>query len=111
MQPVSIDTFLEEFQKGAAAFDTRPLALYAADGLPGLRHLGLETVQAGNLPDVPKELPIYLICEKGLVSELVGLYLEAAGFEHVFNVEGGMQALRSSKNRPQQRSASGKIDE
>jgi rhodanese-related sulfurtransferase len=61
----------------------------------------LEAVQVGKLPEVPKERPIYLICERGLVSELVGLYLEAAGFEHVFNVEGGMQALRSSINHPQ----------
>ena len=108
MQPVSIPTFLKELRKGATAFDTRPLTLFDQDSLPGLQHLTLEDVQSGNLPKVPKERPIYFICEKGLVSELVGLCLEAAGFEHVFNVDGGMRALRSSMDHHRHDRARGK---
>ena len=58
--------------------------------------MSLEAVQAGELPDLPKDTPIYLLCERGQVSELVGLYLEAAGFENVHNVAGGITAWREA---------------
>ena len=95
MRSVDIEQFLEVLEEGAAAFDVRTEAQHQRDGLPGTRVLRLEEVQAGHLPDVPKEKPVYLICERGQVSELAGLYLEAAGFGEVYNVAGGMIAWRS----------------
>ena len=94
MRSVDIEQFLLELQGGALAFDVRTEAQHQRDGLPGTRVLSLEEVQAGSLPDVPKEEPVYLICERGQVSELAGLYLEAAGFGEVYNVAGGMGAWR-----------------
>lgn len=73
-------------------FDTRPPALIERDGLPGVQPISLEAVQRGELPDVAKDAPIYLICQRGAVSELLGLYLEEAGFRDVYNVAGGMNA-------------------
>jgi rhodanese-related sulfurtransferase len=99
MQSVSIEDFIERLEAGARAFDTRPLASYRQDALPGVAHLSLEKVQAGKLPEIDKSEPIYLICERGMVSELAGLYLEAAGFRAVYNVEGGMIAWRRFKAR------------
>ena len=95
MRAVDIEQFLEELERGSAAFDVRTEAQHQRDGLPGTKVLSLEAVQAGDLPDVPKGEPIYLICERGQVSELAGLYLEAAGFGEVYNVAGGMTAWRS----------------
>ncbi len=91
---VDIMDFKKALAAGAAAFDTRSAAQFRKDGLPGLKHLSLEMAQAGDLPDIPKDEAVYLICERGQVSELVGLYLEAAGFKKVFNVGGGMNAWR-----------------
>ncbi len=99
MESVSLEVFIERLGSGAHVFDTRPDARYRQDGLPGASHLSLERVQSGELPQVDKEEPIYLICERGVLSELVGLYLEAAGFREVYNVEGGMIALRKLKAR------------
>lgn len=98
MRSVSVSEFLAAQAAGALVFDTRPLVLYRRDGLPGVGHLPLETVQAGRLPEVPKDTPIYLICERGVVSELVGYYLEAAGFTAVANVTGGMIAYRAQRS-------------
>jgi rhodanese-related sulfurtransferase len=53
--------------------------------------------QAGDFPAVPRDEPVYLICERGQISELVGLYLKEAGFGEVYNVEGGMLAWRQLK--------------
>ena len=83
------------FREGAVFLDVRTPALHARDGLPGSGSLPLEAVQAGDLPpDVDRDAPVYLVCERGLISELAGLYLEQAGFLHTFNVLGGLRALR-----------------
>ena len=97
MKAVSVANFRQALTEGAAAFDTRTGARYRQDGLPGVAHLPLEAVQAGELPDVPKEEAVYLVCERGQMSELAGLYLEAAGFKEVYNVAGGMLAWRASE--------------
>lgn len=99
MRSVDIEAFLEVLEEGAAAFDVRTQAQHQRDGLPGTEVLSLEDVQAGELPDVPKERPVYLICERGQVSELAGLYLEAAGFQEVYNVAGGMKVWRKDQQR------------
>lgn len=95
MQSVSLSDFLAAQQQGAAVFDTRSRAQYQHDALPGAAHLPLEAVQAGAVPELAKDTPIYLICERGVISELVGYYLEAAGFTKVANVAGGMIAYRA----------------
>ena len=103
MKAVNVTDFRQALAEGAAAFDTRTEARYKQDGLPGVAHLSLEAVQAGGLPDVPKEEAVYLICERGQMSELAGLYLEAAGFEEVYNVAGGMLAWRASEGGENER--------
>lgn len=99
MKSVKVATFLERLEAGAVAFDTRTAAQFARDGLEGTGLLTLAEVQAGSLPDLPKGTPIYLICERGQISELVGLYLETAGFTDVYNVAGGFIMLRAEKER------------
>lgn len=94
MKTVSVADFAARLHEGAQVFDTRPPAQYDKDALPGARPLSLAAVQAGKLPDLALDEPIYLICERGMMSDLVGLYLEAAGFTAVYHVEGGMVAWR-----------------
>ena len=96
MRQVTIATLLAHLKGSAVTvFDLRPERSVAADGVPGARPLSLEALQAGEVPDVPKSEAVYLICERGTVSELAGLYLEAAGFSEVYNVTGGMRAYRT----------------
>lgn len=97
MKTVSMQEFLALSLADSYAFDTRSRLQYEQDALETVRHLALEQVQAGQHPDIPKDSPVYLICERGVVSELVGLYLETAGFSNVHNVAGGMQAYRKLK--------------
>lgn len=97
MKTISVRDFARHLHEGAQVFDTRPLEQYRRDALPGVRHLSLAAVQAGELPELPLDEPLYLLCERGLMSDLVALYLEAAGFSEVYNVEGGMLAWRRAQ--------------
>lgn len=94
MKSISAADFAERLLEGARVFDTRPLLQVERDPLPGAEHLSLERVQAGELPELAPDEPVYLVCERGMMSDLVGLYLEAAGMSEVYNVEGGLAAWR-----------------
>jgi rhodanese-related sulfurtransferase len=78
-----------------AVFDLRSPALVAKESVPGAKPLSLEALQNNDFPDLSKDTPIYIVCERGAVSELAGLYLETAGFTEVYNLTGGMMAWRT----------------
>jgi rhodanese-related sulfurtransferase len=73
-----------------ALFDLRAPVVVENESILGAQTLGLESLQQNHFPDLPKDTPIYLVCERGAVSELAGLYLETAGFTEVYNLAGGM---------------------
>lgn len=97
MKQVTVSTLLADLalEEPVHLFDLRLGEDVAADALPDARPLSLAALQAGEVPEVPKGETIYLICERGAVSELAGLYLEAAGFSEVYSVTGGMKAYRA----------------
>jgi rhodanese-related sulfurtransferase len=82
-----------------ALFDLRHPGIIEMDGILGAKAIGLEDIQNNLFPDLPKDTPIYLICERGVVSELAGLYFETAGFTEVYNLAGGMIAWRNAEGR------------
>ncbi|ARK30670.1 MBL fold metallo-hydrolase [Halalkalibacter krulwichiae] len=44
------------------------------------------------MDQLPKGLPIYVICAKGGSSEFVAEQIAEAGYDHVYSIEGGMKA-------------------
>lgn len=54
--------------------------------------LPVEAIQKGAY-ELPRDRPILLVCEKGLISQVAGLYLESDGYEEVYSLEGGLSAL------------------
>ncbi len=106
MRSIDPESLEEALEANEAVFDTRSSQQFDRDGLPGTRNLTLEQVQAGRLPELDRGAPVYLICERGLISDLVGQYLEAAGFRDVRNLGGGLIAWRAHLDRdPQGRQA------
>jgi rhodanese-related sulfurtransferase len=79
-----------------ALFDLRSPALVKQESIPGAHLLKLEDLQNNVFPDLPKDTPVYLVCERGAISELAALYLETAGFTEVYNLAGGMIAWRKA---------------
>ena len=75
---------------GGVLLDVRPVPKRVLGLEPRLLDLG--ALQRGELPELARDTPVYLVCERGQVSELAGLYLEAAGFTHVYHLAGGTKA-------------------
>jgi rhodanese-related sulfurtransferase len=103
MREITLEEFWAAAARGEACFDARR---EADASLAGTVRLTLADVQAGRLPDADPNTPVYLVCEYGAMSELVGLYLEAAGFHEVHHVTGGLrqisepQGLQAEKSEP-----------
>lgn len=90
MEAVTREGLEQGVAAGGVLFDVRPRP-QPVFGL--ISHpLSLEAVQRGELPDLAPDTPVYLVCERGQVSELAGLYLEAAGFARVYHLAGGTKA-------------------
>lgn len=95
MRTVPASEARDAYLAGAVFLDVRAAAQYRRDGLPRSRNLTLEAIQTGDVPDgVGTDEQVYLVCDRGQISELAGLYLEQAGFRTVANVRGGLAALR-----------------
>ena len=90
VKPVSRGELERGVAAGGVLLDVRPVPR-AVFGLTPEK-LDLEAVQRGELPELPRDTPVYLVCGRGQVSELAGLYLEAAGFGHVHHLAGGVRA-------------------
>ena len=59
--------------------------------------LSLESIQNGDLPNFNPKTPTYVLCNHGYLSELAALYLQVSGFQELYNVKGGLQALEKIK--------------
>lgn len=90
MEAVSRPALEQGVAEGGVLFDVRPVPKPVFGLIP--ERLELAAVQRGELPALAPDTPLYLICERGQVSELAGLYLEAAGFTRVFHLAGGLRA-------------------
>ena len=90
MEAVSRDELERGVAAGGVLYDVRPLpeAVFGMTPEP----LELNDLQRGDVPDLPRDTPLYLVCGRGQASELAGLYLEAAGFTNVFHLAGGTRA-------------------
>ncbi len=75
---------------GGVLLDVRPVPkrIFGLEPTP----LNLDALQRGELPELMRDTPVYLVCARGQVSELAGLYLETAGFTHVYHLAGGTKA-------------------
>lgn len=90
MEAVTREGLERGIAAGGTLFDVRPQPKPVFGLAP--QPLSLEAVQRGELPDLAPDTPVYLVCERGQVSELAGLYLEAAGFAQVYHLAGGTKA-------------------
>ena len=97
MKQLSVAQFKKALETDKAIFDSRSPLQKKREPIEEAKSISLEEVQDGKLPDLDKDTPIYLICEYGQFSELIGLYLEEAGFTNVANLAGGMRAFRQAE--------------
>lgn len=90
LKPDQLEAFLQD---NPIVVDVRPAEQYRPEDFPKALHIPLPDIQHGH-HQLPTDRPILLLCERGVMSELAGLYLEAAGYTQVWNLEGGYRKLR-----------------
>lgn len=80
-------------QEGAVLIDVREKPEWARGHIPGARHLPLGQLQArlGELDDL-RGKPVVVQCQSGTRSAMAARVLKGAGFEHVYNLGGGIMA-------------------
>ncbi len=78
----------------AVLLDVRRPDEYAAGHPKNARNYNVELIDAVQYPDIPKDVPIFVYCRRGVRAERAEQALEAAGFNSVTNI-GGLSELFS----------------
>lgn len=74
--------------------DVRTNAEWDKGHVGGAQHFELARLQAGEIPDIPKDFTIQVYCGLGRRAEMAKSILNSAGFLNVTNV-GGLENLRA----------------
>jgi len=90
------DISVAEFKALAASgrvvvVDVRTDAEVARGVIPGARHIVLPTLPV-RVDDLPRGVPLVMVCQSGGRSLQAAGYLAAQGFERVYNLRGGVLA-------------------
>lgn len=74
----------------AVILDTREKEEFSVSHLESARWVGYETFSMESVSDIPKDEPIVVYCSIGARSQEIGKKLKAAGYQHVYNLYGGI---------------------
>lgn len=84
----------EAVEKSALLIDVRSKADSEADPLPGALSIPYEEVLA-NPEQIPKDRPVVFICYTGLIAFKLAFELRKRGFDNVYCLIGGREAVKS----------------
>jgi adenylyltransferase/sulfurtransferase len=88
---VDVTTAAQLLREGALMLDVREPSEVAASAIAGSQHVPMRQVPE-NLPTLPRDRLILVLCAVGARSLRVTQFLRANGFEQVSNVAGGIVA-------------------
>ncbi|WP_117238492.1 rhodanese-like domain-containing protein [Thermus sediminis] len=91
VRPEEIPALLE---RGVKVVDVRPPDRGTTPLPFPAERVSLDKIQKGE-HGLPK-VPLLLVCERGLLSQVAALYLEAEGYE-AMSLEGGLEALTGGR--------------
>ena len=93
---VSPQDAIRLMNRGAVVIDLRPAEQYAAGHLSGARRMdGDQILKAGDTLKKYKQKTLIVYDESGSLGTSAARQLKAQGFEHAFNLRGGLAAWRS----------------
>lgn len=88
--PMSFSQVQTDITSGAKLYDVRTSQEYASGHFENADNWSLQDMQAGKLPDVPKNTRIYVYCQSGNRSSQAARLLKDAGYSNVTDL-GGLQ--------------------
>ena len=77
-------------ERSVVLLDTRSPEEYAVSHLPGAQLINYDDFTLDAVEDVPKDAAVIVYCSVGYRSERVGEQMQAAGYQHVQNLYGGI---------------------
>ena len=85
-------------RQNALLVDVSPINDYEKGHIPGAKHVALSQLDAEN-PALSKvrALPVAICCRSGVSSVQAAKRLVKDGFEHVYNLEGGVSAWQRAE--------------
>lgn len=78
----------QAIRQGGALIDVRTAQEFAAGHVADARNLSVEAIEAGTLPDVDRQAPVYVYCRSGNRSARAASVLRGAGFTNVKDLGG-----------------------
>ena len=95
MQQISPEQ-LQALKRDSSCYilDVRAADEVQACYLPGSINVELGKIEQGQLPELPRDRPIYLLCQSGVRSERARQILQNAGYSNLVCVAGGIKACK-----------------
>jgi glyoxylase-like metal-dependent hydrolase (beta-lactamase superfamily II)/rhodanese-related sulfurtransferase len=93
--PPNVDLVVAPLDPDALLVDVREPAEYERGHVPGARNVP-QALLASQLDELPRDRPLYVICESGGRSVHAAQFLMQSGFAAVHNVLGGTAAWRAA---------------
>ncbi|MEM6841195.1 MAG: rhodanese-like domain-containing protein [Bacteroidota bacterium] len=105
IQPTTLDSLRE--QSEITLLDTRASEEFQVSHLPNAEFVDYDSFELDDLLHLPKEDTVVVYCSVGYRSERIGEALKKAGFQHVYNLYGGIfqwknegKEVVNSQNQP-----------
>lgn len=88
------DRLPEEIKQDNTAIflDVREAHEWDAGHIEGAQHFALSRLVEGEFPDLPKDRPIVLYCQRGFRSKQAAALFQAKGYTALINLAGGYEA-------------------
>ncbi|MEX2568470.1 MAG: rhodanese-like domain-containing protein [Cyclobacteriaceae bacterium] len=80
----------KDLLEDAVILDSREQEEFSVSHLEDARWVGYETFSMASVSKIPKDETIVVYCSIGARSQEIGKKLKAAGFQHVYNLYGGI---------------------
>ena len=83
---ISFATVQQDTAKGAKLYDVRTAEEFAAGHVNGSVNWPVQTIETGKMPDVAKDVKIYVYCQSGSRSAQASGLLKDAGYSDVVDL-------------------------
>lgn len=84
-----------DVNSGAKLYDVRTAPEYTSGHFKNAENWSLQVLQAGRLPEIPKDTKVYVYCQSGNRSSQTTKILTDAGFTNVVDL-GGLRDVQAS---------------
>lgn len=98
VKTITVNELKPMLKQGAVVLDTREQDEFDVSHIRHARHVGYIWFDMREIYDIPKTDTVVVYCAIGNRSERIGEKLKKAGYQHVFNLYGGIYEWVNQRN-------------